>query len=805
MLMRKMVDKKPLFMAPWDPGNPWQQGKWPGAWIRCPGSGESPFVTAYRLRFKAGIAGVARIHVTADERYELFLDGARIGRGPERGDPLMWFYETHDLHLKPGRHILVARVWSLGHRAPYAQLTFEPGFALAAEGAWQDVLTTGIARWEAKVLDGYRFTAPESAWGTGWNLDVDGAAFPWGFERGLGSGWEAADGGDETEKRWRVPRTGDMANERPRGHLLFPAMLPAMMEETRRIGRVRHAAPCEGETRTTPVLAAQSDSRLVEALQQMVRDDRVLVIPPHRRLRVVVDLDDYYCAYPEIVVSGGKGSSIRLHWAESLFADPKTRDKGHRDEIEGKLFAGIGDIFRPDGGRHRHFDTLWWQAGRYVELLVGTGSEPLRMEALRFRETRYPYRRDTKITLSDKPLADSIPIMLRGLEMCSHETYMDCPYYEQLMYVGDTRLEVLATYTLTRDDRLPRKALRLFDASCLPSGWTQSRYPSRITQIIPPFSFWHVAMVHDHALWRGNFEFIRALLPGVRGILDAALRGVDERGLMRSPVGWDFVDWTGPVKGRHAWLHGVPPGGFDGFSAILNWHLALTLVCAAEIEDWAGEPELAARNRRRAREIAAAAQKTFWQDDRGLFSDTEDGCSFSEHAQCLALLSGLLSVAQEKRNLTGLERDPDLVRATIYFRHYLLEVFARFGRMDAFFDRLDLWRDLKARGFKTPFEMPGHTRSDCHAWSSHPFYHFYASVLGVRPASPGFEQVEVRPQLGPLPWARGRLVHPRGWIEVDARQEDGRLQGSITLPSGVRGTLVTTGGSRTLKPGRQRI
>ncbi len=34
-----------------------------------------------------------RVHVTADERYELFLDGKRIGRGSERGDRNNWFYE----------------------------------------------------------------------------------------------------------------------------------------------------------------------------------------------------------------------------------------------------------------------------------------------------------------------------------------------------------------------------------------------------------------------------------------------------------------------------------------------------------------------------------------------------------------------------------------------------------------------------------------------------------------------------------------------------------------------------------------
>ena len=76
----------------------------------------------------------ARIHVTADERYDLYVDGLRVGRGSERGDAANWFYESYDLTLPAGRHTLVARVWTLGDKAPFAQITLRPGFLLAAEG-----------------------------------------------------------------------------------------------------------------------------------------------------------------------------------------------------------------------------------------------------------------------------------------------------------------------------------------------------------------------------------------------------------------------------------------------------------------------------------------------------------------------------------------------------------------------------------------------------------------------------------------------------------------------------------------------
>ena len=54
---------------------------WPCRWISSPNQPDEPFVAAYRKRFLVSSAATIRIHVSADERYELYLDGARIGRG----------------------------------------------------------------------------------------------------------------------------------------------------------------------------------------------------------------------------------------------------------------------------------------------------------------------------------------------------------------------------------------------------------------------------------------------------------------------------------------------------------------------------------------------------------------------------------------------------------------------------------------------------------------------------------------------------------------------------------------------------
>ena len=52
----------------------------------------------------------------------------------------------------------------------------------------------------------------------------------------------------------------------------------------------------------------------------------------------------------------------------------------------------------------------------------------------------------------------------------SEEDYFD-PYYEQLQYIGDTRIEALISIYVSGDDRLMRKAIRQFDDSRI-TDWT---------------------------------------------------------------------------------------------------------------------------------------------------------------------------------------------------------------------------------------------------------------------------------------------------------------------------------------------
>jgi hypothetical protein len=136
----------------------------------------------------------------------------------------------------------------------------------------------------------------------------------------------------------------------------------------------------------------------------------------------------------------------------------------------------------------------------------------------------------------------------------------------------------------------------------------------------------------------------------------------------------------------------------------------------------------------------------------------------------------------------------------------VFEALREAGLAEQYVDRLAPWRQMLALGLTSAPENPEPTRSDTHAWSAHPNYGLLATVLGVRPASPGFRTVLVAPALGPLRRAEGRVPHPAGDIAVALARVGARgVRARVTLPPGVTGTFEWNGRRVPLRAGRQEL
>jgi hypothetical protein len=660
-------------------------------------------------------------------------------------------------------------------------MSVQPGFLFAAEGEYLS-LSTGLGNWETASLPGWELLEQTNVT----TLYSRGSRFrvsrPFPRAESL------------NEFNWQPARRVALARDQIRDWMMFrqrrmqPAALPSMMSAPFPLGVLRSVtAPISADTHNIP-LPVEEKNETGENWSDFAAGKIEITLPPHAIRRVIFDLQNYVTAYPELTVSGGQGTLIRLGWAESPYLTPDCENhiKGHRDELAGKYLPTVADEFLLDGKSNARYTTLWWQAGRYVELVIAAAEEPVTLHHLTLEECRYPLEMESRFDCDDPRLTATLPLLIRGLQMNAGEIFFDCPYYEEAQWIGDSRLQALCHAMITRDDRLTRKALRLLDASRQPTGFLLAEYPGRYPMLIAPFSLYWIGMLWDYAHWRNNPDLVRALLPGMRSTLEAFRRNIREDGLLHAPEGWNFIDWTDSWGKEGA---GIPPNAVYGVSATLHWQLVYALSMAADLEACLGEVELAAHYTRWGATLAQAGQSAFWDEARGLFADDLAHTSYSEHPQVFAILSRQLPPDQLPHIAEGL-RHAELHRASYYFLHYLLEAYRLLNLDDLILKQLRRWHtEMVEIGLKTPLEGLEPCRSDCHAWSSHPLYHYFATLLGIRPTEAGFARVEIAPHLGDLTRAEGVLIHPQGEIRATFRRETDGWHCEIHLPEHVRGVL----------------
>jgi hypothetical protein len=762
----------------------------PGAsWIAPPVRGDS--FTVFHARRTLDLTERPAhfvVHVSADNRYRLYVNGQQVSSGPQRSDVTHWRYETVDLapSMRAGRNVIAALVWNWGAARPIAQHSYRTGFLLQGDGPAEAALVNTGPGWKLRVdsayaplpvtaeqVGGYYAAAPGES--------VDGARVPWGWELTdyPDTDWYPVVAGSPaivasmTLRDAHADGYGDFV-----GWQLQPRDLPPMEETEQRLAALRRASG-------------------IAADDAFLRHAGDLLVPAHTSATLLLDQGHTTNAYPVLETSGGAGSRVTLTYAEAL-VDAQGR-KGNRNDMAGRTIRGVRDVFRP-AGEQRRFQTLYWRSFRYVQMEIETADEPLRVHDLHGAFTAYPFQARGRFA-SDAAWTDSVwTLCWNGARLGAFETYMDTPYFEQLQYVGDTRLQALISLYVAGDDRLMRQAIQHFDESRIPEGITTSRYPSAQAQLIPPFSLIYVAMVHDYYMHRDDVAFVRRMLPGVRAVLDWFGRHVDETGMLGPLPYWNYLDWA------PEWAAGSAPGASRDHSAAISLLYAYALRLAADMENDVGIRGTGDTYRARADAVVKATRSLAWDRARGLFRDRPDSASFSQQTNALAILAGAVPPAEQRPVMERVLGDRSLTKATYYFSWYVFEALRQAGLGDRYLEQLRPWREMLALGLTSTPENPEPTRSDTHAWAAHPDYGLLATVLGVRPAAPGFRAVMVAPALGPLRRAEGRVPHPAGDIDVALERVGANgLRAIVTLPPGLNGTLLWNGRRLRLRSGRQTL
>jgi len=341
------------------------------------------------------------VHVSADNQFMFYVNQQRVGFGPARSDLAHWRYETYDIGklLHPGKNVLAADVWNFGVLTPLAQISDRTGLLLHGDGEVERTADTDPT-WEVEEEKGVQILpTPEAVRRHYYVAEpaerIDGTAFDWG--------WNTTD--SSTGGRWKKAEA--IGHATPLGAVLqennwqlVPDPLPPMQMELTSAGHVVRSTGIDTPT-GFPANA--------------------FAVPAHSKATVLIDNSHLTTAYPELTVSGGRGATLRLTYAEALIDDKG--EKGNRNEIVGKHMHGIFDEFLPDGARDRTFMPLGWKTWRYLQLDIETADQALEVEKLRTWFTAYPFEQRGHFESDDASLNPIWETGWRTARLDAHDTY----------------------------------------------------------------------------------------------------------------------------------------------------------------------------------------------------------------------------------------------------------------------------------------------------------------------------------------------------------------------------------------------
>lgn len=725
-----------------------------------------PVIAWFRREFElTQIPDTFTVWISADTRYKLFLNGTLIHFGPARGDGQVWFRDKVALapYLKTGRNALAVEVLRYplvntggNHGTPRTQT---PGFYLestagefGADENWDCKLSPVQIVAERNGFSPLMFMekAVSRKEDAEWKLPFFHA-----------QGWQKA----VQYPAWGFPWACSPGN-------LLDRPIPSMKMEPKHL------------------LGTVHDSDMV--WDRLILGQGTVEIPAESNLHIELDAGELTCGLLSLRLMGGQGSKIRIVYAECYAQEqmhPGGRlpvKKDRTDWVNGHL-SGYSDEYCVCGygteEKPETYEPYWFRTFRFIRLEIRT-EEAMSICGLDYRETGCPLHCMTEASASDPDFDGIWEMSLRTMKRCMHETYMDCPYYEQLQYAMDTRSEILFTYAISSDDRLARQAIEAFRRSQREDGLMNAYAPYVIPNVIPSFSIFYILMVYDHMLYFGDKAFLRQQISAIDSILEYFHRHLDPMGIVGSIGGrngsrfWSFIDWAEPWKANG----GSPTAGIGGKPITMESFLYLYgLMHGAKICDFIGRRETAEEYRTRASMLRNAIQ-SHCRDENGIYLDGPGVPEYSQHCQVFAVLT---DTAQNGSGLLASLKEPEkYAQCTVAMSFYLLRALEKAGMYEKTEAVWNIWRRMREKHLTTCAENELEERSDCHAWGSVLLYELPAVILGVRPSEPGYSGMEIDPAPGYLTYAHGKAATKWGEVTVSWQKEkDGTISGNYILPS----------------------
>lgn len=725
------------------------------------------------------------LRVAADWRYALSVNGEFVGNGPARGSHRRYFYDSYDVSpfLCVGKNVIAVEVHSPG-RATFSAVPVTPALWLDLDG-----LIATDSDWQVRLDPSCRSEAPAYTPQIGFSdyRDLRVELIDWKTTGAVTSGWTA-------------PR---VLEGTPGGRELVASDCPPLTRE-------HHVPAVLISGGAVPAVEEnESDNRFFADRMQAERHeessnaatwkDGVLQLNPTSTGSAYAILDFAQETFGSVLleVEAPEGTILDLGYGDALYDERvKTYAEPYR----------VADRYILREGRQRIEHRLHDRGFRYLQIVARGLSRSVVLHSIVVEQRAYPLPVRATFACDDPFLNRLWAMGDRTLAICATDTFIDCPWREQALWLNDTLVVYPLYLAFTGDATLPSRCLRLATDGQRDNGLIPSVYPAAEghNTAFPSMPAIYTLMLADYYLYTGDGALVSELLPAVDRALAVYETWAQPDGLVPDQNDlWNFIDWTSPGS-RDQWSavgsHGEVATG--RVTTILNMLIVAAYQSASTLHLASGNSARAAILQQKQTRLLDALIDRFWNAGSGRFCDgTAHPHSSSQHPQAVGLHYGLFDDAHRAAALTAL-LDDEVIRTDFYFQYFVLNALSLGGHgAEALAVIRRMWGPMVEAGSPTIWETTlgkeefNGAGSLCHAFACAPLYFMQATLLGVRPLQPGFREFSLTPQSLGLTSACGTIPTPHGLISIEwHRQPDGSLRGVIDVPPST--TAVCADGSR---------
>ena len=419
--------------------------------------------------------------------------------------------------------------------------------------------------------------------------------------------------------------------------------------------------------------------------------------------------------YLEVKAKGENGDEIIIRQGEELNDDGSVHfDLRSNCRYEEKWILS---------GNEDTLDQFDYKGFRYAELIV---PETVEITDVKFRIRHYPFEQKAVYKSINADFDGIIGLCANTIKYGTQEIIPDCPTREKGSYLGDFCISGRAQAILTGDATFLKKTILDFCRTSFICKGLMSVATSSYMQEIADYGLIFPSLVLWTYKFDGDIEFLKSVEPTLRGMYEYFSSFDRGDGLIEKVYGqWNLVDWPANLRDGYDFPLAKPIK--DGVHNVLNALWIGFLTAINEIEAICGNEKTAETDG-----VVKSFYKAFYNENTGLFCDSESKTHSAVHSNIFPLLFGIYGKDEELKNrLVKIICDKKLNSMGVYMAYFAIAALVKNGEKDKALElTLDknAWLNMIKEGATTTFEAWGKEQkwntSLFHPWATAPLIVF---------------------------------------------------------------------------------